>query len=238
MITAIDHLVITGDDLDDLSARYGQLGFALTPGSSCAPGIRNAFVCFADGSYLELQIREAQTVPGIPPSQPGRGLAECWLASDDLEGDVWHLQRQGLRYRDPVTHSIPRVYARESRWLEAIPDEAGLPTLIQYVVDRHVRIPTEPPGHLNGATGIRRLAVLVTDAAATLDRYRRILGDPIAPRTLEAGPHHIVLREAESTVERESVRDADGPFSIELRGRGRRVFDPDEAGGVRLSVAG
>ena len=129
------------------------------------------------------------------------------------------------------------VYARETRWLEAIPDEAGLPRLIQYVKDRHVRIPTSTAEHANGATGIRRLAVILGDGAAVLDRYRSVFGGSISLGTCEAGPHSIVLREAESAAEREWVREfGDGPFSIELRGPARRLFTPDETGGVRLSV--
>ena len=51
----IDHVVIKVTDLDRAMADYEALGFSVVRGGEHPMwGSRNALVCFADGSYLEL----------------------------------------------------------------------------------------------------------------------------------------------------------------------------------------
>ena len=54
MLLGIDHIVIAGSDLDDLTATYMALGFNVVDGGRHPIGSYNRLIGLQDGAYIEL----------------------------------------------------------------------------------------------------------------------------------------------------------------------------------------
>jgi hypothetical protein len=54
MIQSIDHVVIAGPDLDDLTAAFRSLGFNVVGGGRHPIGSYNRLIGLQDGAYIEL----------------------------------------------------------------------------------------------------------------------------------------------------------------------------------------
>jgi hypothetical protein len=259
-ILGIDHVIVIAEELDDLVRRYRELGFTVTAGGDHAGGqTHNALIPFADGSYIELlaflgsKRASRRAAPrGRHPLTHGSGLIEYMLTSSAIDFDIASARRHRLPYNTPVAGSRTRPDGVEVAWLDGPLTEprSGLPTLIQDVTPRELRV---PPGaareHANGVTGIAAISVAVSsiDSAALL--YQRLLDDDAETARLtrafveavfRAGPHRIVLLQPLDfgPLDRH-VRDfGDSPFALELIGPEPHEFDPAETGGVRLSITG
>lgn len=201
----IDHVVILVDELSAAIEDFGRLGFTVLPGGRHPNwGSRNAIVPLADGSYLELiafdnrqassalrrtrQVSSAELrAAGRGPvearvlawSAPPRGLADFALLPPDTAQSIAAAREQGLAIEGPFPGSRTRPDGQEVRWQLGIPAAFDVPFLCGDVTDRSLRVPTGPATHhANGAAGIDRITIAVTDLDATIPRYRALLGTP------------------------------------------------------------
>ena len=259
----LDHVVARVDDLLAAVADYRRLGFEVFLGGEHADwGSCNAIVPLADGTYLELI-----TFPGPPGdgSRPGRfrelelqgrSRIECrilsWAAADegtvdlallpaDTAAEVGRLRRAGLDYDGPLAGMRVRPDGQQVRWEMAVPDGLDLPFLCGDVTPRRLRVPGGPAReHGNGACGIAEAIIAVTDAEASRQRYRLLLGadcerDPGAGNgegvaAFQCGQTVIRLAgpsRRDSALARHLERRGPGPFRIGLRFRpgAARHFD-------------
>lgn len=252
-ILGIDHVVVIGEDLDALAGQYRALGFTVTPGGSHSSGqTHNALIPFADDSYIELIAFQGTRRSGRRAEllAQGGGMIEYMLASNAIEFDLASARRHRLPYDTPAPGSRIRPDGDEVAWLDGplTAGRSGLPALIQDVTPRDLRV---PPGaareHPNGAAGIATLVVAVANIDSAALFYQRLLDDDAETARLtrtfveavfRAGPHRITLRQPLDfgPLDRHLSSHGDGPFALTLRGPEPREFNPDEAGGVRLSI--
>jgi hypothetical protein len=152
----LDHVPVAVRDLEQASATYRALGFALKPGRQHANGIRNAHVKFPDGAGLELL-----TAP---------------RAVDTLSAHYVALLRAG---EGPAFISF---HARDSGGLHAALREGGYefrqeggitdlldPELAEVFLVRDNRSPTDRPehfAHANGAVALGAVWVATDDGDA------------------------------------------------------------------------
>jgi len=181
MINAIDHVVILVKDLDAAIADYSDLGFTVVPGGEHADGLsHNALVALADGSYLELIAFKRP-----PPDEhlfstgykTGEGLVTFALLPTEIAKDVEEVRKRGLEMDGPFPGGRVRTDGQRVEWQIARPPTRDLPFLCGDVTPRDLRVPGgEARQHSNGATGVSSIDLAVTDLAASMQRYRALLG--------------------------------------------------------------
>lgn len=178
-IRGIDHIVADDDDVDTLTASHRAAGFTVTPGGRHPWGTHNALVPLDDGSYIELlsfwkDDHDAHRRHSL--LQKGGGLIEFMLTSDDIESDILAVNGRGAGYANPVPGSRVRPDGIKVGWIDgpARDDAAGVPSLIQGVTDRKLRVPDgRARQHENGVEGLDRLLLVVADLDRQLADTRR-----------------------------------------------------------------
>jgi catechol 2,3-dioxygenase-like lactoylglutathione lyase family enzyme len=102
-ITGLDHIPIAVNDLEQASAHYRALGFALKPGRPHANGIRNQHVKFPDGTELELitapEARDALTTKYRNQLAKGDGPAFLALYTESPAQVAEHLTALDIAHR-------------------------------------------------------------------------------------------------------------------------------------------
>ncbi len=233
ILSGIDHLVIVVPELVAAIASYRGLGFTVVPGGRHPIGTHNALIAFGDGSYLELiaffepnaQHRWYQRL------QQGGGLIDFCLQTDDLAGDVRAFRGAGVAIADPRPLSRVRPDGYELRWVLSIPEaHAGVaPFLIEDETPRRERVP-RATAHANGATGIRVVAVAVSDVPAVRRWYEPVPGAKVAPVERDdltaSGARVTIGAHAFDFV---SPRSADSPLAAWLATRGPSPYAADLA---------
>lgn len=251
-IRMIDHVVVVGPDLEQLTGQFGDIGFTVTPGERHPGGSENALIPFADGSYIELLSfwQPATGSARYDLLQHGGGLSDFTLLSDDLETDLAPARERGVPYGQPTPGSRTRPDGGEIRWLEAPVegDAREIPRLIQDLTDRELRVPGGAPReHANGIRGIARLIVVTDDLEATGRHYRILLGDD-AERvgytgetvwgSYVVGDQEVEIHQplSEGDMADHLARLAKGPFEIVLLGLEDHPIPPESTGDARISV--
>lgn len=113
----IDHLVLAVADLEAARARYGELGFTLTPPARHPFGTANSLVQL-DGAFLELlSVAEPAAIPPHGPGQfsfaafnrdyllDGEGFSMLVLDSRDARADNEAFREAGLATYEPFDFS-------------------------------------------------------------------------------------------------------------------------------------
>jgi hypothetical protein len=177
----IDHVVIAGSDLAQLTARFEAIGLKPDPGGVHADGqTHNALIGFADGSYLELI---APTPGNTAPKHPwakfminDAGVCAWAIRSNNIEEDVALYRSRGIFTTGPHSGGRTRPDGVRLEWITA---EFGtnslgleLPFLIQDITPRDWRVPiTESAAGV--ITGIDK--VLIDGRDHWLDMIRTAL---------------------------------------------------------------
>ena len=223
-----DHAVLFVDDLDEAIAAYSNLGFNVVPGGTHAGGLTsNALVPFGDGTYLELLafnipdafVAGAKDEPTghtrwtargrtaldrrfLPRARLGVGLRDFAIAVPSVEAAIGSSGRAGLQVDGPYPGSRARADGTRVAWKLGMPKGGDLPFLIEDITDRSLRVPGGvATNHPNGVVGIEGILVGVRDLAASLTRYRRLLGKQL-------GANHDA---ALLTLHRTTIELAEGP---------------------------
>ena len=192
MSLPLDHIVIAVHDLQQAIADYRSLGFTVTPGGD-HPGraTHNALVVFQDGAYFELIAWKAPEA--IHPWWPkldrfGPGIVDFALLPSSTPKVVAQALSRGLAYQPPVDGGRLRPDGVELQWQNARPATPDLPFLCGDLTPRVLRVPEgKVREHANGVQGVAYLHIAVHDAAATLARYRALLGLQDSAHTDTAG---------------------------------------------------
>lgn len=252
-ILGIDHVVVIGEELDTLVARFESLGFTVTPGGAHPDAMtHNALIPFQDGSYIELIAFQGDERNGRRAEllAKGGGMIEYMITSNSIELDLANARRHRLPYGSPQPGSRVRPDGIEVAWLDGPVTDigSGLPLLIQDVTSRNSRVPSgEARQHPNGATGIHTLVIAVTSIDNATLFYQHLLDEDaetarltsdFVEATFLAGPHRLVLRQPLDfgPLQDRIRRLGDGPYALELTGPEPRTFDPTETGGINISI--
>ncbi len=230
MFTGIDHVAIVVDELEAAIANYSRAGFTVLRGGRHPIGTHNALIAFADGSYFEL-IAFLKSNTGHPwqtALEKGGGIVDFCMGTDDLAADVESMRRAGAKIGDPSPLTRDRPDGYRLSWVLAIPAppfSGQLPFLIKDDTPRDERVPRER-SHRNGASGIRTLAIAVSDPGATSRYYARVLGRPGAPverDDLEAAGVSFIIGPNE--VQLLASKTENGPLAMWISERGQSPFE-------------
>jgi catechol 2,3-dioxygenase-like lactoylglutathione lyase family enzyme len=264
MIRAIDHIVILVHDLDTAVADYTRLGFSVVRGGDHPGGAtHNALVIFADGAYLELIAfkQPSEAHQWWKHSRHGEGLIDYALLPESTADDVAAARSRGANYEGPTDGGRLRPDGVRLEWQTARATTPDLPFLCGDLTPRELRAPAgDLRQHANGAIGVAGITIAVHDAAASLERYRALLGDaavvvgaPVAlpgigatVATLQLEESHIVLAAptgagpaAAALRERLNTR-GEGPYAFTLAttpGAHAGALDITLAHGARIELA-
>ena len=254
MILGIDHIVIAGRDLDELTASFRALGFNAVGGGRHPIGSYNTLIGLQDGAYIEL-------LSFYEPSpmhywwdavhERGGGLIDFCVSTDNIRADYAAFQAQGVEMSPLVPLSRARVDGYQLSWLnnEIFGAYQGLvPFLIEDETPREERAPKETE-HANGATGIESITLAARDIAMT----RRIMsaalgenGQPIHDEPLKAsgvvymvGPHRLEYLQPDnssSPLHEHLAQNRPVPYRVRFKAAGAtQAIDPRDAAGVRIS---
>ena len=229
----LDHVVILVPDLHKAMNDYTDLGFTVLPGGAHADGLtENALIAFADGSYLELI---AFNDPGTPQLHrwwrfvaTGGGLIDYALGCTGLQPHIDVLADKQLAFDGPHPNGRQRPDGTSLRWLGAFaPPASGLPFLIEDLTPRDLRVASgTATDHANGARGVCRVVVGVTDLPAALERFVQLLDEwppaVVQDAGLEANVAHFALGQATLTLAHPMMQA--GPLAAELAVRGPGLY--------------
>src|ERR1700723_2791041 len=256
MFTGIDHVAIVVNELESAIASYSRAGFTVVRGGKHPSGTHNALIAFADGSYFELIafLKPNTGHPWQSALEKGGGIVDFCMGTDDLAADVESMRRAGARFGNPYPLTRDRPDGYHLSWVLATPEppfNGPVPFLIKDDTPRDERVPRER-SHRNGATGIRTLAIAVTDPGMTSRYYARVLGRPGAPIEREdlegagvsfaIGPNEVQLlgSKTESGPLAQWIRDhGQSPFEVVLAnaGAGATTLDRALLQGARIRFA-
>lgn len=253
MIHGIDHIVIAGPDLDNLTVTFKSLGFSVADGGRHPIGSYNRLIGLQDGAYIEL-------LSFYEPSpkhywwdavhSKGGGLIDFCMQTDDIRADYAVIEAQGVEMSPLVGLSRLRFDGYQLSWLnnEIYGQYQGLiPFIIEDETPREERVPKEKE-HSNGVTGIDT----ITLAASDIDLAQRIMnavlgnsGEPTRDEALNAsgvvyqvGQHrleYLTSKDESSALHAHIALNRPVPYRIRFKTSGdKRMIDPDSAAGARL----
>lgn len=253
MLLGIDHIVIAGPDLDDLTATFKALGFNVVGGGRHPIGSYNTLVGLQDGAYIELLSFYEDSPKHYwwnAVHSKGGGLIDFCMQTDDIRADFAIFEAQGVEMSPLVGLSRERFDGYRLAWLnnEIYGEYQGLiPFVIEDETPREERVPKENV-QSNGVVGIDT----ITLAASDLDLARRIMsaalgatGEHARDESLRAsgivyqvGPHRLeYLRpdDESSPLHQHIARNRPMPYRIRFNTAGRKyTVDPEMAAGVRI----
>jgi catechol 2,3-dioxygenase-like lactoylglutathione lyase family enzyme len=252
MAFSLDHAVIAVSDLDQAIASYQKLGFTvLRGGEHPRRGSVNALIVFQDGAYFEL-IAFPKPVPDFRwwqvLQQAGPGFVDFAVLPTNLERDLEEAKARGFEAGpiEPGGRVTPE--GKRAEWQTARPLTSGLPFLCGDISPRSLRVPEGPVrDHPNGALGIAKITVAVSDLAKSTQQYRALLPQSAVREENESvarflcEPGMIELREPKGGAPEAAGlaahlgRRGEGPFSVSLRAaQASENLDPSLTHGARL----
>ncbi len=216
----LDHLVIAVHDLDLAMKRHREQGYHVVVGGK-HPGrlSHNALVVFEDGSYFEL-ITWSADAPAEAwwhiLQQQGEGLIDFALLPHDTTQVVADAQARGLDIVGPIDGGRQRPDGVELKWTTARQKTRDLPFLCGDVTPRALRVPEgDLRRHPNGARGVARVIVSVTDLGTSVERYRQLMGPALQPRM---GPGVAEIPIQGCVIElRHHPESPEGPVGFEMK---------------------
>jgi catechol 2,3-dioxygenase-like lactoylglutathione lyase family enzyme len=217
----LDHLVIAVHDLDQAMRSYRAQGYNVVVGGK-HPGrlSHNALVVFADGSYFEL-ITWSADAPNEAwwhlLQRQGEGLIDFALLPHSTAEVIQAARLRGLHIEGPIDGGRRRPDGRELVWTTGRQLTRDLPFLCGDVTPREWRVPEgELRLHPNGATGVGRVVIQVNDLAASVQRYRQLLGPDVASKV--GSDHAEFSLDGGCTIElRHRPALVEGPVSFEMK---------------------
>lgn len=256
MPQSIDHIVIAVTDLDQAVRDYETLGFTVLAGGEHPRGSRNALVVLADGAYLEI-IAFSRPVPDFRwwkvLNDAGSGLVDyALLPSGSLDADLARTRAAGIEINGPIDGERLQPDGTRIAWRSARPPEPDIPFICEDVTPRALRVPEgKVRKHSNGVTGVAGVTVAVRNLAASVARYRALIGlEPVACGTVPGlgfglaqfrlGRQVLSLTEARSdtceSLTRHLGRRGQGAYAISFFGPADRCLDRALAHGARLEI--
>ena len=253
MIHGIDHIVIAGPDLDNLTATFEALGFNVVGGGMHPIGSYNTLIGLQDGAYIELLSFYEHSPKHYwweAVHTRGGGLIDFCMQTNDIRSDYAVFKAQGVEMSPLVGLSRVRFDGYQLSWLnnEIYGEYQGLvPFIIEDETPREERVPKEIR-HENQVTGIDTITLATRD----LDLAKRIMdaalgagGEPVQDDSLnasgvvyEVGPHrleYLTPKDESSPISGHIAANKPVPWRIRFKTLGEREsIDQAEAAGVRV----
>ena len=189
MLTAIDHIIIGVNNLEQASAQFSQkLGLAVSGGGiHPSAGTANRIIVIGD-TYLELIA--VRTPAEAQQSMLDRlaireGFLNFVLASNDIETDSRTMANRGVSIVGPTAGSLRAAGGRTRGWSRTNIERPDLAQRYPFVIqhdstgeERRFRLAgwTNPPQHPLGVTQVRSATIAVTDLAEATLRFQHIYG--------------------------------------------------------------
>ncbi len=189
MLTAIDHIIIGVNNLEQASAQFSQkLGLAVSGGGiHPSAGTANRIIVIGD-TYLELIA--VRTPAEAQQSMRDRlaireGFLNFVLASNDIETDSRTMANRGVSIVGPTAGSLRAAGGRTRGWSRTNIERPDLAQRYPFVIqhdstgeERRFRLAgwTNPPQHPLGVTQVRSATIAVTDLAEATLRFQHIYG--------------------------------------------------------------
>jgi catechol 2,3-dioxygenase-like lactoylglutathione lyase family enzyme len=247
MAFALDHVVIAVNDLDGAVADYQSLGFTVYPGGVHHGGVsHNALVVFADGAYFEI-IAYREAAPANRWWQvlttAGEGIVDFAVLPENTERDLQAARARGLDVEGPTPGGRLRPDGVRLDWQIVRPATTDLPFWCGDVTPRELRVPEGAiRHHANGVTGISALRILVADLAASIGRFKALVGpdavsvDNGIPRiSINKTVFELVGPDSEDARRRLAAR-GEGVLSLKLRGSAARALEVKLLHGADLTI--
>jgi catechol 2,3-dioxygenase-like lactoylglutathione lyase family enzyme len=252
MAFSLDHAVIAVSDLEQAISEFTKLGFTvLRGGEHPRRGSVNALIVFHDGTYFEL-IAFPKPVADFRWWQilqkAGPGLVDFAVLPANMERDLEEAKARGFESGpiEPGGRVTPE--GKRAEWQTARPPTSDLPFLCGDLSPRPLRVPEGPVrDHVNGALGIAKIVVAVSNIAKSTARYKALLpqsavqGENGSATRFLCEPGMIELREPKRGAPEAPELAAhlgkrgEGPFAISLRSaQGSQSLDPALTQGARL----
>lgn len=253
MILGIDHIVIAGPDLDDLTATFKALGFNVVSGGRHPIGSYNRLIGLRDGAYIELLSFYEDSPKHYwwdALHRKGGGLIDFCMRTDDIRADYAVFKAQDVEMSKLVGLSRVRDDGYRLAWLNNEiydPYQGLIPFVIEDDTPREERVPKDSK-QSNGVVGIDT----VTLAASDLDLARRIMSAVLGAEGVnvrddalkgsgvvyEVGPHRLeyLSPDDESSPLHEHIAgNKPVPYRIRFKTTGRKyAVDPGSAAGARI----
>lgn len=247
MAFALDHVVIAVNDLDRAVLDYQSLGFTVYPGGVHHGGVsHNALVVFADGAYFEI-IAYREAAPANRwwrvLTTAGEGIVDFAVLPENTETDLRAARARGLDVEGPTPGGRLRPDGVRLDWQIVRPATTDLPFWCGDVTPRELRVPEGAiRDHANGVTGISAVRILVADLAASIARFKALVGpeavsvDNGIPRiSINKTAFELVGPDSDNGRRRLAAR-GEGVFSLELRGSATKALEPKLLHGADLSI--
>lgn len=189
MLTAIDHIIIGVNNLEQASAQFSQkLGLAVSGGGRHPTGgTANRIIVIGD-TYLELIAvhapAEAQQSM-LDRLAVHEGYLNFVLASDDIEVDSKAIADRGVLIVGPTPGSLRAADGRTRGWSRTNIEHPDLAQHYPFVIqhdstgeERRFRLAgwTNPPEHPLGVTQVRSTTIAVADLTEATQRFQHIYG--------------------------------------------------------------
>ena len=189
MLTAIDHIIIGVNNLEQAATLFSQkLGLAASGGGiHPTGGTANRIIVIGD-TYLELIAihtpKEAQQSM-LDRLAIHEGYLNFVLASNDIEADSTAMINRGIPILGPTPGSLRAADGRTRGWSRTNIERPDLAQLYPFIIqhdsageERRLRLAgwTTPPEHALGATQVRSTTIAVADIAEASRRYQHIYG--------------------------------------------------------------
>lgn len=189
MLTAIDHIIIGVQNLDEAETVF-RLRLGLVPsGGGIHPsgGTANRVIVIGD-TYLELiTVREREEAQPSLLSRlaKGDGYLNFVLASQNLSKDCAAMKERGVPVLGPTPGQLTSPDGRSRGWMRADIERPDLaqhyPFLIQHDsegAERRSRLAgwTTPPEHPLGAVAVLTASIAVVNLAEATSRFQHMYG--------------------------------------------------------------
>lgn len=207
MLTALDHIIIGVNDLEQATSIFSQkLGLAVSGGGiHPSGGTANRIIVIGD-TYLELiSVRtpaEAQRSM-LERLAKGDGYLNFVLSSNDIEADTAAMVRRGVAVIGPKAGQLKAPDGHTRGWSRTDVERPDLaqhyPFIIQHDSageERRFRLAgwSKPPEHPLGAVKVLSATIAVAELAEASRRFERIYGlEPSVAYTGDADAWETVL---------------------------------------------
>jgi catechol 2,3-dioxygenase-like lactoylglutathione lyase family enzyme len=247
MAFALDHVVIAVNDLDGAVSDYQSLGFTVYPGGVHHGGVsHNALVVFADGAYFEI-IAYREAAPANRwwrvLTTAGEGIVDFAVLPENTERDLQAARARGLDVEGPAPGGRLRPDGVRLDWQIVRPATTDLPFWCGDVTPRELRVPEGAiRHHANGVTGISAVRILVADLAASIARFKALVGPAAVsvgngiPRiSINKTVFELVGPDSDNARHRLAAR-GEGVLSLALRGSVTKALEVKLLHGADLTI--
>jgi hypothetical protein len=189
MLTAIDHIIIGVNNLEQAATLFGQkLGLAVSGGGIHPTGGTANRIIVIGETYLELIAIHAPSEAQqsmLDRLAIHEGYLNFVLASTDIEADSKAMTNRGIPILGPASGSLKAADGRTRGWSRTNIERPDLAQHYPFVIqhdssgeERRFRLAgwTTPPQHPLGATQVRCATIAVADLAEAAQRFQHIYG--------------------------------------------------------------